>query len=166
MRSFQKLIRWFGYIETHATADVPIMLLGTKCDLEHRREIPTEDGKKVSIRERERERERERDISFSCQYADAHGIEFFHEVSAKTGLNVRNAFDSFIREVHKKVCWEGGREGRERGREGRRGGGRERGRERGRGGGRQRGREGGMERGREGGREGREGGREGMESTH
>ena len=50
IRSFQKLVRWFNYIESHATADVPIMLLGTKADLENRREVLVEDGTKVRLR--------------------------------------------------------------------------------------------------------------------
>ncbi len=35
------------YIETHATADVCIMLLGCKKDLEEYREVETEDARKV-----------------------------------------------------------------------------------------------------------------------
>lgn len=53
VRSYEKLVRWFNYIETHATADVPIMLLGTKADLEHRREVLIEDGTKVRRDSRE-----------------------------------------------------------------------------------------------------------------
>ena len=35
------------YVETHATADVCIMLLGCKKDLEEYREVETEDARKV-----------------------------------------------------------------------------------------------------------------------
>ena len=46
-RSFTQLSKWMSYIETHATADVSIMLLGCKNDLEEYREVEYEDAKKV-----------------------------------------------------------------------------------------------------------------------
>ena len=38
-----------GYIETHATADVSIMLVGCKRDLDDYREVQTEEGRKVNL---------------------------------------------------------------------------------------------------------------------
>ena len=49
MRSFQLLSKWMGYIETHATADVSIMLVGCKRDLDDYREVQTEEGRKVNL---------------------------------------------------------------------------------------------------------------------
>ena len=40
------------------------------------------------------------------QYAENFGIQNFFEVSAKTGHNVQEAFESFFREVHQKVTRE------------------------------------------------------------
>lgn len=47
MRSFQMLAKWMGYIETHATADVRMMILGSKSDLDSFREVQIEEGRKV-----------------------------------------------------------------------------------------------------------------------
>ena len=41
------LAKWMGYIETHATADVSMMILGSKADLEDMREIQYDEGRKV-----------------------------------------------------------------------------------------------------------------------
>ncbi|XP_011402696.1 PREDICTED: ras-related protein Rab-13-like [Amphimedon queenslandica] len=81
MRSFEMLSKWMGYVETHATADVSMMILGSKCDLDYLREVQPEEGQR---------------------YAENFGIQNFYEVSAKTGHNVQEAFESFFREVHQK----------------------------------------------------------------
>ena len=47
MRSFEMLSKWMGYVETHATADVSMMILGSKCDLDYLREVEPEEGKRV-----------------------------------------------------------------------------------------------------------------------
>lgn len=85
MRSFQLLSKWMGYIETHATADVSIMLVGCKRDLDDYREVQTEEGRK---------------------YADNFGITNFYEVSAKSGHNIQEAFESFFRLIHHKALEE------------------------------------------------------------
>ena len=41
------LAKWMGYIETHATADVQMMILGSKSDLDSFREVQLEEGRKV-----------------------------------------------------------------------------------------------------------------------
>lgn len=48
MRSFEMLSKWMGYVETHATADVSMMILGSKCDLDYMREVQYEEGQRVS----------------------------------------------------------------------------------------------------------------------
>eukprot|EP00731_Ephydatia_muelleri_P035646 Em0144g16a len=67
---------------SHATADVSVMLLGAKQDLESKREIDVEDGKR---------------------FAATHEISHFYEVSAKTGHNVGEAFFTFFQDVHRKA---------------------------------------------------------------
>jgi small GTP-binding protein len=81
-RSFKMLSKWMNYVETHATADVSMMILGSKTDLDDLREVQYEDGQK---------------------YADNFSIGHFYEVSAKSGQNVQEAFESFFREIHRKV---------------------------------------------------------------
>jgi GTPase SAR1 family protein len=75
------LSKWMNYVETHATADVSMMILGSKTDLDDLREVQYEDGQK---------------------YADNFSIGHFYEVSAKSGQNVQEAFESFFREIHRK----------------------------------------------------------------
>ena len=48
MRSFMQLSKWMNYVEVHATADVSIMILGSKSDLDSMREVSKEEGKKVA----------------------------------------------------------------------------------------------------------------------
>ena len=82
LQSFEQLKKWMNYIHAHATADVNVMLLGAKQDLESKREIEFEDGKK---------------------FAATHEISHFYEVSAKTGYNVSEAFFTFFQDVHRKA---------------------------------------------------------------
>lgn len=44
------LSKWMGYIETHATADVSMMIIGSKSDLDDLREVQYEEGRKVRYR--------------------------------------------------------------------------------------------------------------------
>ena len=83
LRSFTHLTKWMGYVETHANADnITLMLLGSKLDLEHKREVATDEGQK---------------------FADHYNIKHFFEVSAKSGDNVSEAFEEFSVEVHRKA---------------------------------------------------------------
>jgi small GTP-binding protein len=47
LQSFNQLIKWINYVQIHGTADVCLMLLGSKSDLDSRREVTTEEGRKV-----------------------------------------------------------------------------------------------------------------------
>lgn len=80
--TFNQLAKWIGYVQNHATADVSLMLVASKSDLEGKREVTREDGMKFS---------------------QNHEIHHFYEVSAKTGDNVTEAFESFFREIHRKA---------------------------------------------------------------
>ncbi|EMC91567.1 hypothetical protein BAUCODRAFT_298068 [Baudoinia panamericana UAMH 10762] len=57
----------------------PIIVVGNKCDLEHERQVSTEEGKALAR-------------SFGCK---------FIETSAKSRINVDNAFYDIVREIRK-----------------------------------------------------------------
>ena len=69
--SFNKLDFWLNKLREDGQDDLLIMLIGNKCDLEYKRQIPTEKGKR---------------------YATLNGLFGFIECSAKTAHNVDEAF--------------------------------------------------------------------------
>lgn len=81
-KSFKLLSKWLGKIETTKN-QFKMVILGNKCDLEDSREVTTNDGKK---------------------YAEKNNAPFF-EVSAKSDINVKEAFEKVIRDTYemKKV---------------------------------------------------------------
>lgn len=89
------------FLLQHATADVSVMLLGAKQDLESKREIDVEDGKRVWFWV---SNSFGHFFTFLSQFAATHEISHFYEVSAKTGHNVGEAFFTFFQDVHRKVC--------------------------------------------------------------
>ena len=78
--SFGKLSFWLGEIEKYAPEDVCKVVVGTKCDLEDRREVTREEGE---------------------EFATKAGLSFF-EVSSKTGENVDELFTCLAKEIIKK----------------------------------------------------------------
>ena len=68
--TFDQLTRWLEEARQNANANMVVMLVGNKIDLEHRRVVSTEEGQK---------------------FAQDHGLLFI-ETSAKTGHNVEEAF--------------------------------------------------------------------------
>ena len=68
--TFDHLARWLEEARQNANANMVIMLIGNKIDLEHRRVVSTEEGQK---------------------FAQDHGLVFL-ETSAKTAHNVEEAF--------------------------------------------------------------------------
>lgn len=72
--TFEHIDRWFDDVTRHC-GRVPCLLIGNKADMENERKIATEDGKRL---------------------ADKLGIEFV-ETSAKSGLNVSEAFNSIAK---------------------------------------------------------------------
>ncbi|ESO03441.1 hypothetical protein HELRODRAFT_157126 [Helobdella robusta] len=70
LKTFENISKWLRYIDEHANADVEKMILGNKCDMEDRRQVPKEKGQEI---------------------ADQHHIPFL-ETSAKSNVNVERAF--------------------------------------------------------------------------
>jgi len=68
--TFSHLTRWLEEARQNAHQNMVIMLIGNKSDLDHRRQVSVEEGKK---------------------FADEHGLIFL-ETSAKTAANVEEAF--------------------------------------------------------------------------
>ena len=72
MNSFKNLTKWMDAIKENSK-DVPVILIGNKCDLEgSERQVSTEDGE---------------------DFAQKYDIKFF-EGSAKTGVNVNKSFET------------------------------------------------------------------------
>ena len=66
--TFAHLTRWLEEARQNGNENMTIMLIGNKCDLEHRRQVSPEEGKK---------------------FAEDHGLMFL-ETSAKTAHNVED----------------------------------------------------------------------------
>jgi small GTP-binding protein len=75
--SFNNLNSWLIEIEKNANKNVYKILIGNKCDLEDKRKISYEQGK---------------------EFADTYGMKFL-EASAKTNLNVHEAFVTMTKEI-------------------------------------------------------------------
>ncbi|KAI9836084.1 MAG: GTPase Ypt2 [Sarea resinae] len=72
---------WFANVEQHATEGVNKILIGNKCDWEEKRAVSTEQGQRL---------------------ADELGIPFM-EVSAKSNINVEEAFYSLAADIKKRI---------------------------------------------------------------
>jgi Ras-related protein Rab-8A len=79
--SFDNIRKWIADVQSYAESHVNIVLIGNKCDLQDQRVIDTEQGRAVA---------KEYDIDF-------------YEASAKTDLNVREAFDGLVNQVCERV---------------------------------------------------------------
>jgi len=80
--TFTHLSRWLQEARQNGNENMTIMLIGNKCDLEHRRQVSPEEGKK--------------------KFADENGLMFL-ETSAKTAHNVEEAFLKPAQEIYLKV---------------------------------------------------------------
>ncbi|KAF2665396.1 NCA2-domain-containing protein [Microthyrium microscopicum] len=81
MRSFENIRTWFSNVEQHATEGVNKILIGNKCDWEEKRAVTTEQGQAL---------------------ADELKIPFL-EVSAKSNINVDQAFYSLAADIKKRI---------------------------------------------------------------
>ncbi len=79
--TFEHLSNWLMDARQHASSDMTIMLIGNKSDLEHRRAVTYEEGKK---------------------FAEENGLSFL-ETSSKTAKHVEDAFKNSAAEIYKKV---------------------------------------------------------------
>ena len=79
--TFDHLTRWLEEARQNANANMVIMLIGNKIDLEHRRVVTTEEGQK---------------------FATDHGLIFL-ETSAKTAHNVEEAFTATAAAIYKNI---------------------------------------------------------------
>jgi Ras-related protein Rab-8A len=80
-QSFQNIRNWIRNIEQHASAEVDKLLIGNKCDME---------GDKVVERAR------------AQRLADEYHIKLF-ETSAKSNINVTEAFLSITQDIKKRI---------------------------------------------------------------
>ncbi|KAL6068729.1 hypothetical protein STEG23_029892, partial [Scotinomys teguina] len=76
-KSFENIQNWMKSIKENASAGVERLLLGNKCDMEAKRKVQKEQADKL---------------------AREHGIRFF-ETSAKSSMNVHEAFNSLARDI-------------------------------------------------------------------
>lgn len=79
--TFNHLASWLEDARQHANANMTIMLIGNKSDLNHRRAVTYEEGE---------------------QFAKEHGLVFM-ETSAKTAHNVEEAFINTARKIYEKI---------------------------------------------------------------
>jgi Ras-related protein Rab-10 len=69
-KTFDNITKWLRNIDEHANEDVEKMILGNKCDMEDKRQVPRDRGDSI---------------------AREHRIPFL-ETSAKSNINVEKAF--------------------------------------------------------------------------
>ena len=78
--TFQNLDSWINQLNNLVDLSTkPVIIVGNKCDLASEREVTYEEGK---------------------EYAKKHGFNFY-ETSAKTGENVKTAFDDIFEQLYK-----------------------------------------------------------------
>ncbi|KAM6112408.1 ras-related protein Rab-13 [Phoenicopterus ruber ruber] len=79
-KSFENIQNWMKSIKENASAGVERLLIGNKCDMEGKRKVQRDEAEKL---------------------AKEHGIRFF-ETSAKSSVNVEEAFSTLARDILQK----------------------------------------------------------------
>jgi len=80
-KSFANIRNWIRNIEQHASDNVNKMLVGNKCDMQDKRVVEADRGKAL---------------------ADEYNIKFI-ETSAKSSINVENAFITLAKDIKKRL---------------------------------------------------------------
>lgn len=80
-KSFENIKNWIRNIEENASADVEKMLLGNKCELHEKRQVTRDRGEQLAVE---------------------YGIKFM-ETSAKSSINVDEAFFTLARDIKCKM---------------------------------------------------------------
>ncbi|CAG0884209.1 unnamed protein product [Cyprideis torosa] len=80
-RTFDNIRNWIRNIEEHASSDVEKMILGNKCDMEDKRQVSKERGQSLAVE---------------------YGVRFL-ETSAKSAINVDEAFHTLARDIKTKT---------------------------------------------------------------
>ena len=83
--SFTNVDKWIGELKTHGDAEVCVLLVGNKCDLEEQRQVTTEEAAKKS---------------------EVYDIAFC-ETSAMQTVNIEKVFSIMVEEIVKKVIKKG-----------------------------------------------------------
>jgi len=80
-KSFENIKNWIRNIEEHASSDVEKMILGNKCDMNEKRQVSKDRGEQLAIE---------------------YGVKFM-ETSAKSSINVEEAFFTLARDIKLKM---------------------------------------------------------------
>lgn len=79
--TFNHLSSWLEDARQYSSPDMTVVLVGNKCDLEHRRQVTKEEGE---------------------AFARSHGLGFL-ETSAKTAFHVEETFTEAARTIYEKI---------------------------------------------------------------
>ena len=79
--SFNNIENWYEQIQKETSKDIPILLVGNKCDLEDERKVPIEKGK-------------EKAQSLNCA---------FFETSALKKINIDKIFEELVNNIYEKT---------------------------------------------------------------
>ena len=83
-QSFNHLEKWLKEIKLHSNnPDIKIMLIGTKKDLEEKREV---------------------DYQIAKKFTDENNILYFEETSSKTGINSKEVFTQAAKILYEEFC--------------------------------------------------------------
>ena len=83
-QSFNHLEKWLKEIKLHSNnPDIKVMLIGTKKDLEEKREV---------------------DYQIAKKFTDENNILYFEETSSKTGINSKEIFTQAAKILYEEFC--------------------------------------------------------------